>query len=56
MRPSSHCSFRSVFIYHNFLSGIEAHHLINLSIATMKKSTVVGPGGKFQNDNDFNAD
>lgn len=35
-----------MFIYHNFLSSIEAHHLINLSTATMKKSTVVGPGGK----------
>ncbi|GAX76930.1 hypothetical protein CEUSTIGMA_g4377.t1 [Chlamydomonas eustigma] len=34
------------FIYHNFISNREARHLIELAAVEMKRSTVVGEGGK----------
>jgi hypothetical protein len=35
----------SAYIYHNLISGEEAHHLIQLAAPQMKRSTVVGPDG-----------
>ncbi|KAL6745323.1 hypothetical protein V8C86DRAFT_2981497 [Haematococcus lacustris] len=35
-----------VFIWHNFLTEQEALHLIHLAVPSMKRSTVVGQGGK----------
>uniref|UniRef100_A0A7S0X1H1 procollagen-proline 4-dioxygenase n=1 Tax=Chlamydomonas leiostraca TaxID=1034604 RepID=A0A7S0X1H1_9CHLO len=35
-----------VFIWHNFISDVEARHLVELAAPQMKRSTVVGAGGK----------
>lgn len=40
-----------VFIWHNFLTGKEARHLIKLASVQMKRSTVVGEGGRSVEDN-----
>ncbi|GFR49468.1 hypothetical protein Agub_g11528 [Astrephomene gubernaculifera] len=40
-----------VFIYHNFITDMEAEHLIELAAPQMKRSTVVGAGGKSVEDN-----
>ncbi|KAG2446779.1 hypothetical protein HYH02_008339 [Chlamydomonas schloesseri] len=40
-----------VFIYHNFITDVEAKHLIELAAPQMKRSTVVGAGGKSVEDN-----
>lgn len=40
-----------VFIYHNLITEVEAKHLIELSVPSMKRSTVVGAGGESVEDN-----
>ncbi|GLI59753.1 hypothetical protein VaNZ11_001703 [Volvox africanus] len=40
-----------VFIYHNFITDMEAKHLIELAAPQMKRSTVVGAGGHSVEDN-----
>ncbi len=35
-----------VFIWHNFLTEQEARHIIKLAVPQMKRSTVVGAGGR----------
>ncbi|GIL88965.1 hypothetical protein Vretimale_16243 [Volvox reticuliferus] len=40
-----------VFIYHNFITDLEAKHLIELAAPQMKRSTVVGAGGQSVEDN-----
>ena len=45
LRPVSPLS-SPAFIYHNFITLKEARHLIELAAPQMKRSTVVGAGGK----------
>lgn len=40
-----------VYIWHNFITDEEARHLIDLAAPQMKRSTVVGEGGKSVEDN-----